>query len=97
MKKLEKSKVVEDTIKLADVVFLKGVDQLAKAKTYSLDWIDIDALMFTASLLRMFNLRKWVLETKDFRSINLFLKSFDEFESLKDGIPDYIFAYEKFL
>jgi hypothetical protein len=62
-----------------------------------MDWIDIDALLFTASLLRMFNLRKWVLETKDFRSINLFLKSFDEFENLKEGIPDYIFAYEKYL
>jgi len=97
MKKLEKSKVIEDAIKLADVVFLKGVDQLQKAKTYSMDWIDIDALLFTASLLRMFNLRKWVLETKDFRSINLFLKSFDDFENLKDGIPDYIFAYEKYL
>jgi hypothetical protein len=97
MKKLGKTRVIEDAIKLADVVFLKGIDQLQKAKTYSMDWIDIDALLFTASLLRMFNLRKWVLETKDFRSINLFLKSFDDFENLKDGIPDYIFAYEKYL
>jgi hypothetical protein len=97
VKKLRKSKVIEDSIRLADVVFLRGVDQLQKAKTYSMDWIDIDALLFTASLLRMFNLRKWVLETKDFRSINLFLKSFEEFENLKEGIPDYIFAYEKYL
>ena len=97
VKKLRKSKVIEDSIRLADVVFLRGVDLLQKAKTYSMDWIDIDALLFTASLLRMFNLRKWVLETKDFRSINLFLKSFDEFENLKEGIPDYIFAYEKYL
>ena len=97
MNKLGKSKAIEDAIKLADVVFLKGIDQLQRAKTYSMDWIDIDALLFAARLLRMFNLRKWVLETRDFTNISLFLKSFDEFENLKEGIPDYVFAYEKFL
>ena len=91
MKKREKSDAVEEAIHLADLLFLKGVEKMTKAKEY-MDQIDIDALIFNARILRIFNLRKWVLHEKSIKSLQAFLLSFDDFGKLKASIPDHIFT-----
>ncbi len=94
--KLIKDGLVQDTIHLADLVYLKGIEYLQKAKKYIED-IDIEGLIFTARFIRAFNLRKWVMQTKSPKSTYSFLRSLDDFQRLKSSIPPSILQYEKYL
>ncbi|NIM44561.1 MAG: hypothetical protein GTN80_02490 [Nitrososphaeria archaeon] len=94
--KLEKNGSIMDTIYLADLVFLKGIDYLIKAKNY-LKRIDIDATVFGSRFLRAFNLRKWTLKRKNLHSTYIFLASFDRFDSIKASIPSHVLEYGKYL
>ncbi len=91
MDKIMNSSVIEDAISLADLLFLNGVEKIARAREY-VDQIDTDALIFNARILRIFNLRKWVLHKRSVKSLLTFLNSLNDFKKLKASIPDHIFA-----
>ncbi len=95
-KRLIKNGLVQDTIHLADLVFLKGTEYLWRAKRYIKD-MDIEGLIFSARFTRAFNLRKWVMQTKSPKSLCSFIRSLDDLQRLKATIPPHISQYEKYL
>ncbi len=94
VKKLKRSQAVKDTVLLADLILLKGLDHLHKAKIAS-DHIDVDAMIFGTRILRAFSIRKWVLRDRDTLSLGTALRSFQKFESYH--IPERIVQYAEFI
>lgn len=93
MNKLMGSGALRDSICLADLIFLKGMKHLYKARCSN--HIDVDALIFATQLLRTFSMRKWVLEEKSLFSFKTALRSFQELDSY--AIPDHIRRYENYI
>ena len=96
IKKLEENNLIQDTISFGDMVYLSGIECLHKAKEYSY-FIDVDALIFCARILRMFLLRKLILKKKNLKSLKTFLRSFSSFKKLKESIPQYLNVYYNIL
>jgi hypothetical protein len=96
VKRLERSGVVRNTIHLADLVFLKGIEHLERARAAS-ENMDIGASIFNARLLRAFNLRKWLMRTRHPRDMRVLMRSFGTLRGLRSAIPEYILSYERFL
>lgn len=87
VKSLERAGVFEEAVQLGDLIFLKGVKKLEEAKNYS-KVIDVDALKFNAYLLRLFAIRKWLLEAKNpLRLIRI----------LKPTVSDRILSYNRYI
>lgn len=78
------------------MIFLGGIEKLMEAKDES-PHMDIEALTFCARILRLFLLRKQVLEKKDFQSLEEFFKSFKSFDWIQSTIPEDILSYRKIL
>jgi len=89
IRKIEEANLSRDTINFGDILYLKGIDCLRKAKKYS-HYIDIEALIFCARVLRMFLLRKFVLRKKSLKSLNVLFQSLNRFERLEVSIPSYL-------
>ncbi len=96
VKRLEEGGVVRNTIHLADLVFLKGIEHLERAKMVS-ENMDIGASIFNARLLRAFNLRKWLMRTRHPRNMRILMRSFGTLKGLRASIPSHILSYERFL
>jgi hypothetical protein len=92
-KKIEKNEVMGKAIQMADLFFVKGVEEIKKAKAYT-ERIDTNALIFNARLIRVFALRKWALKMNT-EGISACLRSFDTIEGLKARISDRILEFEK--
>jgi hypothetical protein len=85
--KLEREGVIYLTIELGNLMFFKGLEELKKAKDYS-SRIDIDALIFSAHILRLFALKKWLM------SQNNLLKFLDSYTS---RVSDEILEYSEYI
>ncbi len=94
--KLEKLGVIRDAIHVGNILYLSGVEQLFKAKMFT-RYIDVDALIFCARVLRMFLLRKLLKLNKKLKGLSILLQSFSPFEKLKKEIPDYLYQYHKLI
>jgi len=92
--KVGKNGLISDTISVGDIFYLAGASYLTKAKTYS-KFMDSDALLFCAKVLRLFNLRKLVMEKKNFKSLATFLQSLLPLKILMLIIPPYLNRYYK--
>ena len=85
--KLEREGVIYLSIELGNLMFLKGLEELKKAKDYS-SRIDIDALIFSSHILRLFALKKWLM------SQNNLLKFLDSYTS---RVSDEILEYSEYI
>ncbi|MEM3506806.1 MAG: hypothetical protein QW589_08985 [Candidatus Bathyarchaeia archaeon] len=92
--KLKKNCILEEVIQLGDLILLKGLRYLFKAKQMT-KMMDIDALIFSTRVSRAFTIRKWLIREKSIKSTKNVLKSFSDFYTYQ--IPDYIRVYEKFI
>lgn len=95
-RKLEEHGIVQDTIHLGDLAFLKAIDWLLSAKEHSED-VDVDALIYCARVLRLFLLRKKVLGRRDFGSLRTFMLSLTNLDGLRSSIPENILCYNELL
>lgn len=93
LEKMEKNEAIENAIQIADLFFVKGIEEIEKGKVYT-GRIDTNALIFNARLLRVFALRKWAFKMNS-EGISACLRSFDTIEKLKACIPNRIFELEK--
>jgi len=89
--KLKSSKVLKEAVQLGDLIFIKGIEYLIKAKELT-EVMDIDALIFSIRVLRAFSMRKWFIKEKNKESLESILKSFNSFNTY--SIPSYIQAYK---
>jgi hypothetical protein len=96
IKLLEERKILFDTVKLGDLCFLKSINRLLEAEKYAKQ-MDIQALIYCTRILRLFLLRKMVLEKRNIGSVNELVLSFKGFEKLRSSIPDRILSYDKLL
>jgi hypothetical protein len=92
--KLKSSKVLKEAIQLGDLIFIKGIEHLFKAKELT-EVMDIDALIFSIRVLRAFSMRKWLIKEKERESLKSILKSFSSFNTY--SIPDYIQVYRNYI
>jgi hypothetical protein len=94
---LREARILEMTVKLADMVFLSGIREILSSKAALKGLIDVDALLLGYRFVRLFNLRKLVEERPDFRNITEFLSSLLPFSCIRGGIPKGLMRYEPFL
>lgn len=94
IKNVEKNGLINDTISVGDIFYLTGASYLAKAKTCS-KLMDSDALLFCAKVLRLFNLRKLVMEKRNLKSLITLLQSLLPLKILMLTIPTYLNRYYK--
>ena len=94
--KLNKLGIIKDAIHMGNIVYLNAVKQLLKAKIFT-RYIDVDALIFNARVLRMFLLRKLLGTSKWFKGLSLLIQSLSPFEKLEKEIPSYLRHYEKLI
>jgi hypothetical protein len=97
IERLDKGGIIDDTIHLADLLFIKGVQRIGDAKLYMPDIIDWNALLFSFRLIRLFNLRKILLQRKNPKTLNLFLSSLRKFDKISENIPDRILELERYI
>jgi len=85
--KLMEMKAFEDAIQLGDLIFLKGLAKLDEAKTYT-NLIDVDGLRFNAEVLRIFAMRKWLING---RNVKRWI------DVMKPKVSEKIADYEKYI
>ncbi|MEE9586309.1 MAG: hypothetical protein V3W09_05335 [Nitrososphaerales archaeon] len=90
IERLDNSGVTLDTIRLADLLFLKGVRCIEAASTYHTDVIDWKALLLSFRFVRLFNLRKILIRKKNKETLRLFLSSVRDFREIEAKIPQHI-------
>jgi hypothetical protein len=84
---LERLGAFNEAMQLGDLIFLKGVEKLEEAKEYT-KVIDVDALKFNAYLLRLFAIRKWLIEAKSpLRLLKI----------LRPTVSDQILSYNRYI
>lgn len=89
--------ILMKTIRLADMVFLKGIEMVNSIDS-SLDGIiDKKGLIQGFRFLRLFNLRKLLIRKKNYETMKLFFSSLADFEKMKKDIPDDIMALQRYL
>ncbi|MEM2964794.1 MAG: hypothetical protein QW172_05490 [Candidatus Bathyarchaeia archaeon] len=84
---LERSGVFDEAVQLGDLIFLKGVEKLEEARDCT-NLIDVDALIFNAYLLRLFAIRKWLIEAKSPLKL---------VKVLKPTVSDQILPYNRYI
>ncbi len=97
VERLDKSGITTDTIRLADLLFIRGVQRVEDAKRYMPDIIDWDALLFSFRLIRLFNLRKILLQRKDTTTLRLFLSSLGGFDKIHENIPERVLELKRYI
>ncbi|MGQ9469833.1 MAG: hypothetical protein ACUVTD_08480 [Nitrososphaerales archaeon] len=96
-KRMEEEGILMKTIRLADMVFLKGIEMVDSIGS-SLDKIlDKKGLIQGFRFVRLFNLRKLLIRDKNYKTIKLFFSSLEDFEKMKMNIPKDIMALQKYL
>lgn len=93
--RLEKANALQDVMHLGDLVFLKGMEHLHKAAEFSDGTIDLGALTFNLKILRLFTMRKWIIENKNLNNIKVSLKYFYDWGKNSSSIPAHILTYAK--
>ncbi|MCP8304891.1 MAG: hypothetical protein H3Z50_05430 [archaeon] len=96
VKRLGEEQILMDTIRLADMVFLKGVEMVDTID--GLDkTLDRQGLIQGFRFVRLFNLRKLLIRNKDYETMKLFSSSLGNFEKIKRTIPDDIMKLQRYL
>jgi hypothetical protein len=85
--KLERDGILYSAIELGNLMFSLGLKELNKAKDYS-SRIDIDALIFSVYILRVFSLRKWLMKQHDWWKF---------LDSRISNVSDEIIVYTKYI
>ncbi len=85
--KLDKGKAMRLAIELGDLIFLNGIRKLEEAEDYA-SRIDVDALKFSAHIIRLFAMRKWLIRQ------NI---SWQLLESFSSNVSDDIMEYAKYI
>ncbi len=86
---LKETGITDDTIYLADALFLKGVSTFMKMEA---SFVDKKGLLQSFRLVRLFNLRKLLFMNRDAKTFRRALESFSHFQSLESRIPQEIVA-----
>ncbi|MFQ6135307.1 MAG: hypothetical protein ACE5KU_05795, partial [Nitrososphaerales archaeon] len=97
IERLDKSGITSDTIRLADMLFLKGIRCIEAASTCCTDIIDWRALLLSFRFVRLFNLRKILIRKKNRETLGLFLSSIRDFREIEAKIPEHILKLENHL
>jgi len=96
VKDLYKKGVIFETLKLADLIFLKGLRMIDKASENSENLIDWTGLDKSLRFVRLFNLRKIMMQKKKYQIFNLLISSFGDLEKIDSDIPDSIRYLERY-
>ncbi len=72
---------------MGDLIFLNGIRKLEEAEDYA-SRIDVDALKFSAHIIRLFAMRKWLIRQ------NI---SWQLLESFSSNVSDDIMEYAKYI
>lgn len=94
---LGQSDILLDTIRLADMIFLAGVDVVASIENPLRGTFDKRGLIQGYRLVRLFNLRKLLIRNRDYETAKLFFSSLGNLVELKEGIPDDIARLRRYL
>jgi hypothetical protein len=94
LKILKRRNAIDDTLQLADLIFLKGIKPLLEARELG-GTIDVDALIFGAKILRAFAIRKWLFHERTFNSLFRTAVSFGNTKMYK--ISDHIAAFSRYI
>jgi len=95
IKKLNESNTLNDTISLADMLFIKGIRHIEKISETNTDIIDWKALLLSFRFVRLFNLRKILIRNKNTETFKLFLASIQDLNKIEEKIPDHILNLNK--
>ncbi|MCP8312608.1 MAG: hypothetical protein L6M37_06650 [Candidatus Methylarchaceae archaeon HK02M1] len=96
VKKLKEEQILMDTIRLADMVFLKGIEMVNTVDCLD-KTLDRRGLIQGFRFVRLFNLRKLLIRNKDYETMKLFFSSLDNFDKIKRTIPDDIMKLQRYL
>jgi hypothetical protein len=95
-KDLYEKGVIFETLKLADLIFLKGMHMIDKASEHSENLIDWKGLDKSLRFVRLFNLRKIMMMKKKYRIFKLLISSFGDLKRIDSDIPDSICYLERY-
>ncbi|MCP8316837.1 MAG: hypothetical protein H3Z51_08265 [archaeon] len=96
-KRMREEGILMKTIKLADMVFLKGIEMVNSIGSSLDEILDKKGLIQGFRFVRLFNLRKLLIRKKNYENIKLFLSSLEDFEKIKMNISDDIMALQRYL
>jgi hypothetical protein len=91
---LKQSGAIDETVELADLIFLKGMKPLGEAKRLT-EVMDIGAIVFGAKILRMFAIRKWLIRERSLNSLCRTVISLGSPEMYH--VSDPIAAYSRYI
>ena len=97
IKRMKEEGILMKTIRLADMVFLKGIEIINSIGSRLDEIIDKKGLIQGFRFLRLFNLRKLLVRKKNYETIKLFFSSLEDFERMKMDIPNDIMALQRYL
>ncbi|MCP8314523.1 MAG: hypothetical protein H3Z53_09165, partial [archaeon] len=97
VKRMEEEGILMNTIRLADTIFLKGIEMVNSIGSSLDEILDKKGLIQGFRFVRLFNLRKLLIRNKNYETIKLFFSSLDDFEKMKMNIPDDIMALQRYL
>jgi hypothetical protein len=95
VKKLRETGILMDTIRLADLFFITGIETLYGAKDPLEGFLDRKGLIQSYRLLRMFLMRKILNMNRDYESLKLFFSSLGDLDRIKKAIPDDIMRLKR--
>ncbi|MCP8323199.1 MAG: hypothetical protein L6N96_03360 [Candidatus Methylarchaceae archaeon HK02M2] len=96
VRRLGEEGIFLDTIKLADMIFLKGIEKFNIPDNLD-KIIDKQGLIQGFRFIRLFNLRKLLIRNKNYVTTKLFFSSLNDFEKIKRTIPDDIMRLQRHL
>ncbi|NWG09441.1 MAG: hypothetical protein HXX80_03905 [Nitrososphaerales archaeon] len=97
VKKLRETGILMDTIRLADLFFITGIETLYEAKDSLKGFLDLEGLIRSYRLLRMFLMRKILNMNRDYESLKLFFSSLGDLDKIKRAIPDDIMGLKRYI
>ncbi len=97
VKKLKENGILMDIVRLADLFFITGIEELYGIEDSLEGFLDREGLVQSYRFLRMFLIRKILNMNRDYESLKLFLSSLGDLEKIKRAIPDDIMALKRYL
>lgn len=97
IERMKEGGILMKTIRLADMVFLKGIEIINSIGSRLDEIVDKKGLIQGFRFLRLFNLRKLLVRKKNYETIKLFFSSLEDFERMKMDIPGDIMALQRYL
>jgi hypothetical protein len=97
IERMKEQGILMKTIRLADMVFLKGIEIINSIGSSLDEIIDKKGLIQGFRFLRLFNLRKLLIRKKNYEIMKLFFSSLEDFEKMKTYIPNDIMALQRYL